>query len=255
MSGAPCASPAQAGAEVGRVPRIKVALHSRASRHWAPAFAGEAKKDGDAGLTPVRRSAEHGFTLVEVMVALLIFAMIAAAGVGLLAFSVRAQGVSGAKLDDLSALQRTLSILSADLAQAQDRPTRDEAGTVRPAFVGEADRIALVRGGWTNLDDAPRAGAQKVAYRLNGSTLERLGWQRLDGAAPLPPAALLLHVRAMRLRYRFQGAWRDRWDGAGGVALPQALELTVVRDTGVTYRQLFLVGTGYAPPAVPRAPA
>ena len=206
------------------------------------------------------KAEEGGFTLVELMVALLVFAILASAGVALLSFSVRAQAATTAKLDDLAALQRTLSILSADLAQASDRPARDEAGTVLPAFVGTAGGSAapvlrLVRGGWTNLDAQPRADAQKVAYRLNDGTLERLAWPRLDGAAPLPVQPLLTRVQSVVLRYRYRGAWSDRWDGGGGVALPQALELRV-RRAGVEYRQLFLVGTGYAPlpPRTPGAP-
>ncbi len=201
---------------------------------------------------------DAGFTLVEVLVALLVFAILASAGVALLSFSVRAQAASNAKLDDLAALNRTLSIMSADLAQASARGTRDEAGTPLPAFVGEASgdaqpMLRLVRGGWTNLDAQPRPGAQKVAYRLDGGVLQRLAWPQLDGAAPLPPAALLDRVRGVRLRYRFRGAWSDRWDGAGGVALPQALEVRLQRAGGIEYRQLFLVGAGYAPPVTPDA--
>lgn len=185
------------------------------------------------------------------MVALLIFAILASAGVSLLSFSVRAQAATSAKLDDLAALQHTLSILSADLAQASDRPARNEGGTLLPALVGESGSAAnpmlrLVRGGWANLDAEPRADLQKVAYRVTDGTLERLAWPRLDGAAPLPAQPLLTHVDVLTLRYRFKGAWSDRWDGAGGVPLPQAIELRV-RRAGVEYRQMFLVGTGYAP--------
>ena len=202
---------------------------------------------------------QAGFTLVEVMVALLVFSILAVAGVSLLSFSVRAQGAAGRKLDDLGQLNRTLSMLAADLAQATARPTRDEAGTLLPAFVGQSSgestpMLQLVRGGWTNIDAAPRPGAQKVAYQLAGGTLQRLAWPQLDGAAPLPAAPLLDHVRAIRLRYRFRGAWSDRWDGGNGVPLPQALEMTVQRDTGVTYRQLILVGSDYAPPPPPPQP-
>lgn len=218
-----------------------------AARSWAPALAGEAA----AG---ERR--EHGFTLVEVMVGLLIFSILASAGVALLSFSVRTQAASGRKLDDLAALQRTLSILSADLAQASARTQRDEAGTVLPAFVGEASGAAapmlrLVRGGWTNLDAQPRAGVQKVAYQLAEGALQRIAYPRLDGSQPLAAAPLLTGVRAVTLRYRYRGAWSDRWNGAGGVPVPQALELRIQRDSGVEYRQLFLVGTGYTP--APRA--
>lgn len=202
-------------------------------------------KRGEQGFTLVRRSAEHGFTLVEVMVALLLFGMIAAAGVAILSFSVRAQAVTGAKLDDAAALGRTVSILSADLGQAVNRPARDEGGTVRPAFVGEATTLALVRLGWSNVDAAPRSTAQKVAYRVANGTFERIAYPMPDGAAPLPAAAMFTRVREARLRYRFRGAWSDRWDGANGVPLPDAAELTIVRDDGTAWRTLLLVGTRY----------
>jgi general secretion pathway protein J len=202
-----------------------------------------------------RRSAEYGFTLVEVMIALLIFSMIAVAGVAILSFSVRAGAATGARLDDTAALDRTLSVLLADLAQAVDRPTRDEAGTLRPAFSGEAGAAAtpmvqLVRGGWSNLDAAARPGLQKVAYQVTRGALERVAYPQLDGAAPLSPAVLMTGVRDVRLRYRIAGAWSDRWNGTAGAALPQALELVVVRTDGTTWRQLFLVGNGQAPQSV-----
>lgn len=195
---------------------------------------------------------ETGFTLVEVLVALLIFGLIASAGVAMLSFSVRAQGSTAAKFDDLAALERTASIMAADLAQAVARPTRDERGTTLPAFTGEGGGTAdpalrLVRGGWANLDDAPRPNLQKVAYRMSGGTLERIGYPMLDGAPPLPPAALLGGVAELRLRYRYRGAWSGRWDGADGVPLPDAVEMVVTRNDRRSYRHLFLVGAGHAP--------
>ena len=215
-------------------------------------------RPAEHGFTPSIRSAEHGFTLIEVMVSLLIFAMLAAAGIAILSFSVRAQGLTGAKLDDDSALARTMSVLSGDLAQAQPRATRDEGGTAHPAFVGEGSAAALpmlrvTRGGWSNIDGAQRSSLQKVEYRVTDGTLQRVAYPMLDGAAALPPAAMLTHVKTAILRYRLRGSWSDRWDGTQGAPLPQAMELRVVRDDGVELRQMFLVGTGYAPP--PQAPA
>ena len=206
-------------------------------------------------VTGQRRSAENGFTLVEVMIALLIFSMIAVAGVAILSFSVRAGAATGARLDDAAALNRTLSVLSADLAQAVDRPTRDEAGTVRPAFSGEAGASAapmlqLVRGGWSNLDAGPRPSLQKVAYLVERGALERVAYPQLDGAAPLAPAVLMSGIRDARLRYRIAGAWSDSWNGTAGAALPQAMELILVRTDGIVWRQLFLVGNGRPPQPV-----
>jgi len=216
---------------------------------WVPTCAGAPSHKREGGFTPPRRSAEHGFTLVEVMVALLIFGMIAAAGVAILSFSVRAQASGGAKLDDLAALARTGSILSADLAQVVNRPARDAGGVLLPAFVGEAGALTLVRGGWSNLDGAARPSAQKVRWALDDGRLVRMAWPQLDGAQPFDPATMLDGVRVVRLRYRYRGAWSDRWDGAIGVALPDAVELSVLRSSGVGYRQLFVTGTGYVGPA------
>ncbi|WP_277979383.1 type II secretion system minor pseudopilin GspJ [Sphingomonas phyllosphaerae] len=190
---------------------------------------------------------DAGFTLVEVMIALMIFGMIAAAGVALLAFSVRAQGASAAALDDTGALSRLSSILTADLAQAQDRNTRDVNGVLLPAFSGDAAAtplLRLVRAGWSNPDQAPRAEVQKVEYRLAGDGLERVAYPALDGAAPLPPALLLDRVRTVQLRFRYRGAWSDTWQGNPRAALPQAVELVVTRADSRLYRLLFLVGTG-----------
>ncbi|SEM42491.1 type II secretion system protein J (GspJ) [Sphingomonas gellani] len=196
------------------------------------------------------RAREEGFTLVEVMVALLIFSMLAVAGVAILSFSVRAGAVSAARLDQAAALQRTVAVLSADLAQAVDRPWRDEGGMTRPAFTGDGAGMTLVRGGWSNLDGAPRPSLQRVAYVLNGGALQRTAYPFLDGAAPLPAAVLMTDLKSLRFRFRHDGAWSDVWQGGPDQPLPDAAELLVVRRDGVTYRALLAVGTGYRPAGV-----
>lgn len=198
-------------------------------------------------MTDRRRNA--GFTLVEVMVALAVFALIAAAGVTILSFSVRAQGASAQALDDLGAVEQTAAILTADLGQAIDRPTRDAGGALLPTFAGStggAPLLRLTRGGWSNVDASPRASLQKVEYRLEGGALLRVGYPALDGAAAGTPAVLIDRVAAAQLRFRFRGAWSDAWD-AGAAPLPDAAELTLA--VGVSraqrrYHILFLVGGG-----------
>lgn len=193
---------------------------------------------------------ETGFTLIEVMISLLIFGLLAAAGVALLSFSVRAQGVTAARLDDASALARLSSALTADLAQATPRRTRGEGGEPVAAFTGESGSgatpmLRFVRGGWSNLDDAPRAGVQKVEYKVEDDALVRIAYPMLDGAPALPPAKMLDRVSGATLRYRTRGAWADRWVGTPQAPLPDAMELRIARTGGTEYRLLALVGTGY----------
>ena len=212
------------------------------------------RRAAETGFTSLRRSAEQGFTLVELMVSLLIFSLLAAAGVGLLAFSVRAQQAGAAKLADIARLNQLGSALSADFAQVRARPTRNEAGDPVPLFFGASDSgttpmLRLVRAGWTNVDSAPRPSEQKVEYRLDKGSLVRVAYPMLDGAAPGPVAAILTDVAAIKLRYRYAGAWSDQWNGTPDRPLPDAVELTVTRTGGTAFREMFLVGTGYRTPA------
>jgi len=198
----------------------------------------------------VQPQREAGFTLIEMMIALMIFGMVAAAGVALLSFSVRAQAATAARLDDVGAYSRLSSALAADLAQAVERPTRDLRGGLLPAFQGEnggttGPFLQLVRGGWTNLDEAARPGDQRVEYRLEKGLLLRTAYPMLDGAVPYPAATMADKVASVSLRYRLAGAWADRWVQRPEAPLPQALELVVTRVDGVQVRAVYLVGTGY----------
>ncbi len=193
---------------------------------------------------------EQGFTLIELMVALMIFAMLAAAGVLLLGNSVSAQAQIKARLDDMAAIQRASGALAADLGQAVPRITRTEAGTLAPAFWGQSEDDGLpvmqfVRGGWDNLGDLPRPSLQKVEYWVRQGRLERRGYAQLDGAAGEQPAALLEQVETVTLRYRDgEGNWREQWTPTQPDLLPRAVEMVVSRtgEPPVTLR--FLVGPG-----------
>jgi general secretion pathway protein J len=193
---------------------------------------------------------EGGFTLVELLVALLIFGMLSAAGVALLSFSVRSQGLAKERLGALAETRRAGALLTSDLAQAAPRVARDEAGATRPAFEGGSGQgdtvlIALVRRGWENWDGAPRPSLQKVQYRLVGNRLERRAYRYLDGGPAMEPAVVVDGVLQLSLRYRDkEGAWRDRWDPTEIADLPRALEMVVETEDGGSVRQLFLVGAG-----------
>ncbi|HYW14796.1 MAG TPA: type II secretion system minor pseudopilin GspJ [Allosphingosinicella sp.] len=192
---------------------------------------------------------EAGFTLAELLVSLFIFGLLSAAGVGLLSFSVRSQGAAESRLGDLADFRRAGALLAGDLAQAAQRPARDSAGNMRPAFHGLGGEqggvaLAFIRRGWANLDDTPRASLQRVEYSLNDGRLERRVYPRLDGAAALPATTVVDKVRRIRLRYRDrEGAWRERWDPTKTTELPRAVELVMDAEGSGTTRQLFQTGT------------
>ena len=210
---------------------------------------GSFRRSAEHGFTSFRRSAEHGFTLVELLVALFIFGLLAAAGVALLGFSVRAQGAAEARQGEIAAIRRLNALLTADLAQATTRLPRDVAGSPEAAFrggTGAAGEVALLftRRGWDNPDAAPRASIQRVAYRLVEDRIERRAFPMIDGAEPGPPATILRGVRQLRLRYREDAGWRARWDPLRPAMLPSAVEMVVTIDGVGPVRMLFLTGAG-----------
>ena len=196
------------------------------------------------------QSGESGFTLIELMVALFIFGVLAAAGVMLLSGSVNAQGAVKAHLDDMALVQRASAAMTSDMAQAVPRVTRNEDGKFAPAFWGQASDLdepllRLVRAGWSNLDEAPRSTLQKIEYRLTDGALERTSYPLLDGATPDEPSPLIENVESVAFRYRDeQGAWRDDWQPTQPDLLPRAVEMRLTRRDEAPLTLLFLVGPG-----------
>lgn len=194
------------------------------------------------------RDDDAGFSLVELLVALTLFAMIAGSGVVLLGFAADSGIAAKARQAETASLRRWDLLLSADLAQAAPRLTRDPAGISRPAFVGGDGSgeiaLAFVRGGWSNPDARPRASLQRVEYALVGDRIERRTAPMLDGAATGTPTVMLTGVRSFRLRYLSRDGWRDRWDPLRPEALPPVVETVVDLDGIGRLRELFVVGAG-----------
>ncbi len=196
-------------------------------------------------------AAETGFTLIEMMIALLIFAIISAAGVMLLRGTLDTQIRSDARLDGLQEMQRLRAVLSQDIGQMATRPWRDAQGTARPAFVegGDAGIMTFVRHGWSNDAGDPRSSLQRVSYRIAGGRLERTASAYVDGAASGRVSRLASDIERVELRARGDdGSWSASWRGARPQDLPRAVELTLHRRNMAPLRMLFAVGVSAAPP-------
>jgi general secretion pathway protein J len=205
---------------------------------------------------------QHGFTLLELVVAMSIFAVLAIMAYGGLDQVLRAREASDRVMNRVAELQMAWSLIERDLEQAMPRPIRDGFGDPQPALTGGGDSLVeLTRAGWPNPLRRPRGTMQRVAYALDGDTLQRWSWNVLDRAQDSEPrkTQLIEAVEAAELRFRDQdGNWGAQWPPSStntgptaNLLLPSAIEVALEIEGIGRIARLFLVSEWQAPPARP----
>jgi general secretion pathway protein J len=179
----------------------------------------------------------RGFTLLELLVAVAIFAIIAALAYGSLNALTAQRDQSDRVLDRLAELQRGIGILSRDFQQIRGRPVSGPyGGEPLPALLALDGEFAvqLTRGGVRNPLQRPRSTLERVAYRVEEDGLVRYRWPVLDQAQDSKPLRTVLLRDVERLELRFlaeDGQWVQDWpppDTGAGLPLydiPRAVEV------------------------------
>jgi len=181
----------------------------------------------------------RGFTLLELMVAMAIFAIMAAIAYSGLNNVLIARQQTEAHAEQLHQLQLTMGWLARDVEQIIDRGVRNEYGEVLPPVVGndfEGYLLEITRGGWRNPANQARSHLQRVAYAVRDEKLVRTYWWMLDRAEDSKPYEniLLDGVKGMEIRYLgADDEWRSSWPelsttgGASPQVIPRAIEVNV----------------------------
>jgi general secretion pathway protein J len=179
-----------------------------------------------------------GFTLLELLVALAIFGLLAAMSYSGLQAVLKQQAHTEQAADRLGELQKLYLIMQRDIEQIVPRTVRDEFGDAQQPLVG-GDALQLTRGGWRNPAGRQRSTLQRVGYAYDDEQLVRYSWSVLDRAQDSEPLEqpLIDDVERMGLRYLDgNDEWREQWpdavaainaDPADIPALPKAVEVTI----------------------------
>ena len=200
----------------------------------------------------------RGFTLIELIVALFITAIIFAVGYGSINQALRSHEQLKEHQDRLSEVQNAVRLMVQDFSQLSARPIRDSLGqnwlpcitTQTPTGQtdtadasasgsepldadsaddadttpddGGPDLVAFTRGGWANPAGIQRPTLERVSYRFANNTLRRMHWTVLDGTeASLPVRRdVLTHVKSVTFRFMNDSRnWVEQWPPTGSTVL------------------------------------
>ncbi|MCK9606098.1 MAG: type II secretion system minor pseudopilin GspJ [Methylomonas sp.] len=167
-----------------------------------------------------------GFTLLELLIAMAIFAIMATMAYGGLKSVIDTRQATQARAMRVRQLQQTLYLLNEDLLQALPRTIRDELGDDEPAFRGSngPELLSLTRAAPALLQDSERSRLQRVSYRFESGQLYRLVWSTLDRTQQSQPLRKhLLDADGVQIQF-FGSEWVGSWP-ASGSGLPKAVEV------------------------------
>lgn len=201
----------------------------------------------------------NGFTLLEMLVAVAVFAVVATLAYGgLLTISRQKIGIDDTQTR-LAEVRLAVSLLERDITQLRARPVREAfQGDLLPAFRGGVSGLTALeftRGGWRNPAGLPRASLQRVAWAVEGDELVRYRWPVLDQAQDTQPIRTVVLEGLLGLSLRFidsQGEPQDQWPPISGAdsqladpltSLPFGVEITLDLEPEGRMRRLIAVRT------------
>lgn len=206
--------------------------------------------------------AQRGFTLLELLVAIGVFAVMSVMAYGGLKSVLDSRAHTDAQAKRLAAVQLTFMHLERDIEQMTDRRIRDEFGDPKApllAVSGTDTVVEFTHAGWSNPTNAPRSHLQRVGYALKDKQLLRAYWLVLDRAQDSKPIQTVMLDKVKTMEWRFMdnaGKWQTQWPPATTTTtapptptppgqtlsqLPRAVEVTLELDDMGRLTRLFSV--------------
>lgn len=187
---------------------------------------------------------QQGFTLMEVLIAVTITAVIGLGVWQVISGVVLSRDRVDAVAEEFTEVQRAFLLMERDLHQIVNRPIRNIYGDFEPALStrDEAFVLALTRQGWRNPLGHKRSELQRSAYELAGEDLHRRYWVRVDRGQEESSRdqVILSDVTGIEIRFMDrERTWQDNWppdnasappagsDQSPQLPMPLAIEVTV----------------------------
>lgn len=185
----------------------------------------------------------HGFTLLEILIALTIFAILATITSSSLYYAFNTRTLVNKQANRLNELQLAISIIQQDTLQIVDRAIRGNAMHEVPILIGQTDYMEFTRDGITNPRSIEkRSTLKRVGLACLNHTLVHRTWARLDSTerTHYKDRVLIKNIDKCTFSYVNRNLqslpeWREQTDGAEQQAelFPKAVQIKLsLRDWG-----------------------
>jgi len=190
---------------------------------------------------------EHGFTLIEIMAALVVLSLLALMSYRGLGAVLDAREQVKLETEKWQRIAAFFARFERDVELAAPRAVR-MADRLAPAWLGlprsaTEPRFQFSRFASTEGVDT----ARRVAYGLNEKQeIELWLWPGLDAAPDVVPERypVLRGVKTLDLAYLNRSlAWVDTWPNAADPAIPRAVRLRIVLDSDEEIVRIFVLQT------------
>lgn len=171
--------------------------------------------------TPTHTPNTQGFTLIEILIALMIFAIMGVLAAMSLHSIIRVHEQLKKSDRALLQLQITMTLLRRDISEVTDRKIRNAEDDLEPAFLASGgSNIVFTRTGLSNpLNNSRQSNMQRIGYSLEGNKLVRLTWDALDQPPKAMPESQTLLTNVESIEWQFiadNGKKSQSWPPATG---------------------------------------
>ncbi|MFI4919478.1 MAG: GspJ family T2SS minor pseudopilin variant LspJ [Legionellales bacterium] len=198
-----------------------------------------------------------GFTLLEIMIALTVFALLATITSSSLFYAFTTRTRVNAQADKLAALQLAISIIEQDSIQTVERSIRGNEMRLFPAFVGHLKYLEYTRTGNVNPQSMEkRSTLKRIAMICEDDKLLRRTWASLDDPDrnTYDEKVLIDNLKDCHFNYLNQNLqllpeWREQAVTQNQLteSLPKAIQLNVnLKDWGEMNMLFVIPGALYA---------
>lgn len=187
---------------------------------------------------------QSGFTLIEVMISVIIFAIISAISYRIITSLINTKEIAGGAQDKWG----SLSLVNSNMGSAWNRiiplVVRDVNGGILPALLGKSNlsgnydsQLEFTVSGYIGDDVYGTTAPRRIGYRFNQGSLYLVTWPVLNRTLTTVPQINLLidNVQSFTALYLYPDKqWRDSWPPNGGdpTVLPKAVKVQYQLKSG-----------------------